>query len=61
MVAGSLDAENEGISLYRKLVHACADTDCVTQDHAVQILADEEEHRALFEGFLKSLEKDYGN
>jgi hypothetical protein len=29
---------------------------CVTQDLAVGILADEEEHRCLFEGFLKSLE-----
>jgi len=29
----------------------------VTQDLAVGILADEEEHRCLFEGFLKSLRK----
>jgi bacterioferritin len=57
VVKGSLDAENDAIALYQKLVKACGDTDCVTQDLAVGILADEEEHRCLFEGFLKSLRK----
>jgi bacterioferritin len=58
VVKGSLDAENEAIAHYRNLVQACADNDCVTQDLAVGILADEEEHRTLFEGFLKSLKQD---
>ena len=58
VVKGSLDAENDAIALYQKLVKACGDTDCVTQDLAVGILADEEEHRCLFKGFLKSLAKD---
>jgi bacterioferritin len=61
VVVGSLDAEHEAIALYRKLVEVCADSDCVTQDLAVQILTDEEEHRTLFEGFLKSLKKDGKN
>jgi 2',3'-cyclic-nucleotide 2'-phosphodiesterase (5'-nucleotidase family)/ferritin-like protein len=52
VVKGVLDAENNAIAHNRKLVKACGDTDCVTQDLAVEILADEEEHRCLFEGFL---------
>lgn len=58
VVKGSLDAENEAIVHYRNLVQACADTDCVTQDLAVGILADEEEHRTMFEGILKSLKQE---
>jgi bacterioferritin len=58
VVTGSLDAENEAIALYRKLTKTCGDDDCVTHDLAVSILADEEGHRTLFEGFLKSLKKD---
>lgn len=49
-VRGSLETDNDAIALYRKLVKACGDTDCVTQDLAVEILAGEEEHRWLFEG-----------
>jgi ferritin-like protein len=38
----------------KKIIKACDGTDCVTQDLAVEILADEEAHRCLFAGFLKS-------
>jgi len=57
VVKGVLAAENEAISLYNQLIKACDGKDYVTQDLAVELLADEEEHRSLFEGFLKSIEK----
>jgi ferritin-like protein len=38
----------------QKIIKVCDGTDCVTQDLAVEILADEEVHRCLFAGFLKS-------
>ncbi len=57
VVKGVLAAENEAIALYNQIIRASHDKDYVTQDLATELLADEEEHRCLFEGFLKSLEK----
>lgn len=58
VVEGALEAERDAISTYREIIDACEGEDPVTQDLAVTILADEEGHRTLFEGFLKSLDKD---
>lgn len=57
VVAGVLAAERDAIATYHSLIAACGSTDPVTADLAVQILADEEKHRSLFEGFLKTLDK----
>lgn len=57
VVQGVLQAERAAIATYRELIATCDDTDPVTADLAVNILADEEAHRTLFEGFLKSLDK----
>jgi len=57
VVKGVLAAEREAIALYNGIIKACEGHDYVTQDLATELLADEEEHRCLFEGFLKSLEK----
>ena len=62
VVEGVLDAENAAIAHYQQLITACdAGKDHVTQDLAISILANEEEHRCLFEGFLKSLKKEDGS
>lgn len=58
VVEGALEAERDAIATYREIIDACDGVDPVTQDLAVTILADEEAHRTLFEGFLKSLDKD---
>lgn len=58
VVQGVLDAENEAIAYYRQIIKASEGKDHVTQDLAVKLQADEEEHRCLFEGFLKSLKKE---
>jgi bacterioferritin len=57
VIEGVIEAEEGAIEGYKKLIKACDGVDYVTQDLAVGILADEEEHRSLFLGFLKSLEK----
>jgi bacterioferritin len=58
VVQGVLDAENEAIACYQQIIKACESKDYVTQDLAIKLQADEEEHRCLFEGFLKSLKKE---
>ena len=57
VVAGALTAERDAIATYQEVIAACEGTDPVTADLAVHILADEEKHRCLFEGFLKGLDK----
>jgi bacterioferritin len=57
VIKGVLAAENDAIALYKKIIKACDGKDYVTQDLAIAILSDEEEHRCLFDGFLRSLEK----
>jgi bacterioferritin len=57
VVKGVLAAENEAVALYNQIIKECEGRDYVSQDLAIQLLADEEQHRCLFEGFLKSLEK----
>lgn len=57
VVNGVLQAEREGIAIYKEIISTTEGVDPVTQELAIQILADEEEHRTLFEGFLKSLER----
>ena len=55
VVKGVIDAEKDAIRLYEQIIRTCEGKDYVTQDLAINILAEEEEHRTLFEGFLKSL------
>lgn len=57
VVTGALAAERDAIATYEAIIAACSGTDPVTADLAVNILADEEKHRSLFEGFLKSMDR----
>ncbi len=57
VVVGSLAAERAAIATYHEIITACGTSDPVTADLAVHILAEEEKHRCLFEGFLKSLDQ----
>lgn len=56
VIRGVLDAEDGAIAHYRELIEATDGVDWVTQDLAISILADEEGHRRLFEGFLRDFE-----
>ncbi len=54
VIDGVLDAEEDAIETYRDLIDAAEEADDpVTEDLAVEILADEEAHRAEFRGFRK--------
>ncbi len=62
VVKGVLKAEEAAIERYRNLFHAAeSQDDPVTADLASEILADEEKHRALFDGFLKGLRATPGS
>lgn len=54
VLQGALEAERAAIDHYRNIIKATQEEDPVTADLATQLLADEEEHRSLFEGFLRN-------
>src|SRR5690625_3251784 len=51
IIKGVIEAEEGAIAQYRKIIEICDGVDYVTQDLAIAILADEEEHRREFVGF----------
>ncbi|MFN0137900.1 MAG: ferritin-like domain-containing protein [Phycisphaerae bacterium] len=53
VIEAVIDAENGACAQYQKLISAVEGADYVTQDLCVRLLADEEEHRTQFRGFLK--------
>jgi bacterioferritin len=58
VIKGVIKAEEEAIDIYTRLARASETAnDYVTNDLAITILADEEEHRREFVGFLKEYEK----
>lgn len=58
VIRGVIDAEQGAIEHYGRLIATCDGVDYVTQDMAITILADEEGHKRLFEGFLKEYEAE---
>lgn len=58
VVDGVIDAESEAIAHYRKIINATDGTDFVTQDLAITLMADEEEHLRMFEGFRAGFTAD---
>lgn len=57
IIKGVLAAEDAAMAHYNKLIKACDGVDYVTQDMAITILTDEQEHRREFEGFLTEYEQ----
>ena len=57
VIKGVIDAENSAIGQYNKLIKLCDGIDYVTQDLCIQSLADEEEHRRDFMGYLAEYEQ----
>ena len=53
VIRGVIDAENTAIAGYNKLIKDCDGIDYVTQDLVITLLADEESHKSIFEGYLK--------
>jgi bacterioferritin len=57
VIKGVIEAEDAAIAGYEQLIEACDGVDYVTQDLAITLMADEQEHRREFIGFLKEYEK----
>ena len=53
VIKGVIEAEEDAIEMYESIIKSCEGVDYVTQDLAITILADEQEHRREFIGFLK--------
>jgi bacterioferritin len=57
VIKGVIDAEQSAVETYEGLAKACEGKDYATQDLAIKILGDEEEHRREFVGYLKEYEQ----
>lgn len=57
VIKGVIDAEEAAIAQYEKIIRLCDGLDYVTQDLCITLLADEQQHRREFIGFLKEYEK----
>ena len=57
VIKGVIDAEEAAIAQYEKIIRLCDGFDFVTQDMCITLLADEQQHRREFIGFLKEYEK----
>jgi bacterioferritin len=58
VIRGVIEAESGAIDFYNQIVEATEGVDPVTNDMVIAILADEEGHRRLFEGFLAEYEAE---
>ncbi|MCF8241827.1 MAG: rubrerythrin [Melioribacteraceae bacterium] len=57
VIKGVIEAESGAIEHYNKLIKLCDGIDYVTQDLVITLLADEESHRTIFQGYLKEYSK----
>ena len=53
VIKGVIEAEEDAIAQYQKIIELSEQVDYVTQDMAIQLKGDEEDHRQQFVGFLK--------
>jgi bacterioferritin len=56
VIKGVIEAESGAIDHYNAIIEATEEADPVTNDMVIAILADEEGHLRLFEGFLREYE-----
>jgi bacterioferritin len=56
VIKGVIDAEDAACEQYSKIIQICDGVDYVTQDLCITLLADEEQHRREFRGFLMEYE-----
>lgn len=57
IIRGVIKAEEDAIAGYEKIIQVCDGVDFVTQDLAIELLADEQNHRREFIGYLREFEK----
>jgi bacterioferritin len=58
VIKGVIEAETAAIEHYDRVIEFCDGLDLVTQDMVIQIQRDEQQHRRLFEGFLREYEAE---
>lgn len=58
VIRGVIEAEEQAIAGYKRLIELCEGEDYPTQDLAIDLMADEQEHRREFIGFLKEYESN---
>lgn len=58
VIKGVIDAEDAACIQYMKIIKLCDGIDYVSQDMCIALLADEEQHRREFRGFLMEYEKE---
>jgi len=56
VIKGVIDAERGAIKGYERVIEVSGDADPVTEDLAITLMADEQEHLREFLGFLKEFE-----
>ncbi len=56
VISGVIDAERDAVKMYKGIIKLADGRDYPTQDLAITILGDEEEHLREFQGFLKEYE-----
>jgi len=58
VIKGVIEAETGAIEHYNAIIEATDQTDPVTNDMVIEILHDEEQHRRLFEGYLREYQAE---
>jgi bacterioferritin len=58
VIKGVIEAETTAIEHYERVIEFCDGLDLVTQDMVITIQRDEQQHRRLFEGFLREYEAE---
>ncbi|TVQ51879.1 MAG: rubrerythrin [Phycisphaerales bacterium] len=61
IIRGVIKAEEDAIASYNEIIRETDGKDYVTQDLAIELLSDEEEHRREFLGFLKEYDQKAGS
>ena len=57
VIKGVIETERNACAIYNDIIRATDGLDYVTQDLCITLLADEEEHLVLFQGYLKEYER----
>ena len=57
VIKGVIEAEDGAINQYQKIIDMCDGVDYATQDMVIALMADEQEHRRDFVGFLMEYDK----
>jgi bacterioferritin len=58
VIKGVIEAETGAIEHYNAIIEATDGVDPVTNDMVIEILHDEEQHRRLFEGYLREYQAE---